>query len=403
MKIVIEKNDKDKEKKEVVNKEIKQKETTPKYIVSGQKSSSGKAFALGMLGGIIGGTAAVLISNAVMPINNVKNNVETGKELVNTVTKEYTFSTVENPVVAISEKVGPSVVGVKVTYTSQNIWGILSENEGQGSGIIYSADGYIVTNYHVIEEAIGKDNAKVYVLFPDDESVEAKIVGYDSVTDMAVLKIDKKGLTAAEFGNSDEISVGELAVAIGNPLGEEFAGSVTVGYISATNRKIATDGTTYNLIQTDAAINSGNSGGPLVNASGKVIGVNTVKIASTGVEGMGFAIPSNDILPIIEELITNKKIVRPYIGVGGITLSKDLAATYNLVEGIYIQTVDEKGPAYIAGIKQGDVITEAEGKKVTSIAELNEIKYKKKVGDSIKLKIYREKEYKEITVVLTEQ
>ncbi len=402
MKIVIEKDNKEEnEKKDNVKKEVKKKEVAPKYIVAGQKSVSGKAFALGFLGGVIGGVIAVTVGNSL--ISSDKNVIETGKDTVNTITKEYTFSTVENPVVAISEKVGPSVVGVRVTYTSQNIWGILSESEGEGSGVIYSEDGYIVTNYHVIEDAIGKETSKVYVLFPNDESVEAKIVGYDSVTDMAVLKVDKKGLTPAEFGNSDEISVGELAVAIGNPLGQEFAGTVTVGYISATNRKIATDGTTYTLIQTDAAINSGNSGGPLVNANGKVIGINTVKIASTGVEGMGFAIPSKDILPVIEELITNKKIVRPYIGVGGISLGEDLAARYNLVEGIYVQTVDEKGPAYIAGIKQGDVITEAEGIKVTSIAELNEVKYKKKVGDTIKLKVYREKEYKEIKVTLTEQ
>lgn len=401
MKIVIEKkedNEKDNKKENLVKEKIK-KENAPKYIVSGQKSVSGKSFALGLIGGLIGGTIAFTAGYYLL------NNEDTGftQETINKVTQEYTFSTVENPVVAISEKVGPSVVGVKVTYTSQNMWGIFSESEGEGSGIVYSEDGYIVTNYHVIEDAIGKDTSKVYVLFPNDESVEATIVGYDSVTDMAVLKVEKTELTPAEFGNSDEISVGELAVAIGNPLGEEFAGTVTVGYISATNRKMITDGTTYNLIQTDAAINSGNSGGPLVNSNGKVIGINTAKIASTGVEGMGFAIPSNDILPIIEELITNKKIVRPYIGIGGISLSEDMATRYNLVEGIYVQTVDEKGPAYIAGIKQGDVITEADGNKVVSIAKLNEIKYKKKVGETIKLKIYREKEYKEIKVTLTEQ
>lgn len=399
MKIVIEKNKEEKEKKQNIKKETNKKEMTPKYIVAGQKDISAKSFLVGFLGGIAGGILAVLLGNSLVKDTNL----ETSKESVNKVTQEYTFSTVENPVVAISEKVTPSVVGVKVTYTSQNIWGILSESEGEGSGVVYSEDGYIITNYHVIENAIGKETSKVYVLFPDNESVEATIIGYDSVTDMAVLKVEKTGLTAAEFGNSEDISVGELAVAIGNPLGEEFAGTVTVGYISATNRKMSTDGTTYNLIQTDAAINSGNSGGPLVNTKGKVIGINTAKIASTGVEGMGFAIPSNEILPIIEELITNKKIVRPYIGIGGISLSKNLATRYNLVEGIYIQTVDDKGPAYIAGIKQGDVITEADGITVKSIAELNEIKYKKNVGDKIKLKIYRETEYKEITVILTEQ
>lgn len=383
-----------------INKDEKKEkeEVSPKYIVSGIKGGNGiKYFIVGLLGGLIGGAIAVVAGLYALPKDKVPNEENNIKE-------NYTFSTVENPVVAISKKVGPSVVGVKVKYTSLNLWGISAEAEGEGSGIIYSADGYIITNYHVVDQATQNETAKIYILFPnEDEDVEATIVGIDRVTDLAVLKINKTGLTSAEFGNSDDISVGELAVAIGNPLGEEFAGSVTVGYISAKNREMVSDGTEYNLIQTDAAINTGNSGGPLVNSKGKVIGINTAKIASTGIEGMGFAMPSNDIIPIIKKLITDKKIIRPYIGIGGITLSKELATRYELVEGIYIQSIDEKSPAFLAGIKQGDVITEADGKKVITIAELNELKYKKKVGDSISLKIYRDKKYTTIKVTLAEE
>lgn len=318
----------------------------------------------------------------------------------NTVTT-YNFETVESPVVAIADKLSASVVGIKVSYFSQNFWGILSEAEGEGSGIIYSSDGYIITNYHVIDAAISNSNSSIYVNVANDENeYEAKIIGHDETTDLAVIKIEKTGLVAAEFGNSDDIKVGELAVAIGNPLGQEFARTVTGGYISGLNRSITVDSTVYNLIQTDAAINSGNSGGPLVDSSGRVIGINTAKVSATGVEGIGFAIPVNDALPIIEELIENKKIVRPFIGIGGITLSESLAKRNSLVEGIYIQEITKKSPAELAGIKQGDVVVEANDAKVTSIAELNVIKNKLKVGDSIKLKIYRNKEYITVNVTL---
>lgn len=398
MKIIIDKEEKKiKDKKNI---DTKSKKQTPRYIVTNSNGIKLKELGLGIFGGVLGGVIVLILGSHFLNLKNTSTNDETNKEI----TQSYTFATVENPVVAISEKVGPSVVGVKVKYNTKNIWGIVEENSGEGSGIIYSKDGYIITNYHVVSNNIINDASKIYILFPNnDEEFEATLVGKDKLTDVAVLKIDKQDLTAAEFGNSDDIAVGEMAVAIGNPLGEEFAGTVTVGYISATNREITAEGTSYNLIQTDAAINTGNSGGPLVNSKGQVIGINTAKVVLTGVEGIGFAIPTNSILPIIEELITNKKISRPYIGIGGIALSEELAIKYNLVEGIYIQTVDDTSPAYLAGLKQGDVIVEAEKEKVISVAELNEIKYKKKVGDTITVKIYREKEYKDIKIVLAEE
>ena len=351
-----------------------------KYFIEKKESKALKACGLcGLViaSGIVGGATATYIT---------KKGLKQEKNSNNTVTT-YNFETVESPVVAIAEKLSPSVVGIRVSYLSQSLFG-LSEAEGEGSGIVYSADGYIITNYHVIEEATSNTSAKIYVLMSNGKEYDATIVGSDKTTDLAVIKIDATGLTAAEFGNSDSIKVGELAVAIGNPLGQEFAGTVTGGYISGLNRTVTVDNVVYNLIQTDAAINSGNSGGPLVDASGRVIGINTVKVAATGVEGIGFAIP------------INKKITRPFIGIGGITLTESLASRNKLVAGIYVQQVTKKSPAEIAGIKQGDVIVEANDTKVGSIAELNVIKNKLKVGDTIKLKIYRNKEYITIDVTL---
>lgn len=391
MKIIL---NKDTEPKENIEKDETKVE---KYIIAKKTSSKGlKMFALGLTGGIIGGVVVAGIGLGIIKQDN-KSSTSTTNEVTS-----YKFSTVENPVVAISKQLGPSVVGIKVSYTAQTFFGS-TEAEGQGSGIIYSKDGYIITNYHVISEAINNEKAKVTVILSTGDTIDATVIGGDEVTDIAVVKVDKTGLTAAEFGDSDAIEVGELAVAIGNPLGEEFAGSVTVGYVSAVNRTITSGGTTYNLIQTDAAINSGNSGGPLVNTNGKVIGINTAKISATGVEGMGFSIPINEVLPIVEELITNKKVARPYIGISGVSIDESDAKRYELVVGVYVQSVEIKSPAELAGIKQGDVICEVNGTKVTSVAEINVIKNKLKIGDKLILKVYTNKEYKDITVTLAEK
>ena len=285
------------------------------------------------------------------------------------------------------------------------MFGSLQEANEEGSGIIYSADGYIVTNYHVIESAVKDNSATITVTFANSEdSVEASIVGYDEPTDLAVIKIEKEGLVAAEFGKSSELQVGDLAVAIGNPLGQEFAGSVTVGYISALNRKLTTSGRTYKLVQTDAAINPGNSGGALVNSQGQVIGINTVKVGAsltgTSVEGLGFAIPSDDAVEIIDKLIKDKKIVRPYIGISGINVDQATAKRNDISEGIYVAQVLQNSPASKAGIEKGDIITGIEGKDIKTMEELNEIKNTKNVGDKITLKVKRKNEEKEIKVTL---
>lgn len=329
------------------------------------------------------------------------NNVNTSDK--SDVNVKYEIEEVDNPVVAIAEKSSPSMVGVTVKYVTQSLFGTLEDAGSEGSGVIYREDGYIITNYHVISSALNNSTASITVTLPNEEEpVEATVVGSDKLSDLALLKIEKTGLTAAELGVSADVKVGELAVAIGNPLGQKFAGSVTVGYISATNRKVTTSGRTYNVIQTDAAINSGNSGGALVNSQGQVIGINSIKVQETGVEGLGFALPIDDVKPIIEELLENKKISRPYIGILGFNLDSKTAEVNELVPGVYVQQVSANTPAQEAEIKSGDIITEIDGITVETMEELNEIKNTKKVGDKITLKIYRQKEYVDVDVILAE-
>lgn len=365
---------------------IKEKKSMPQGLM---------IFVVALIGGIIGSILTYLVIDEKLDLSSVT--VDTNQGTSTSV--KYEITETDSPVVAIAAKAGPSIVGVKVSYTTQSFFG-MQESDEEGSGIIYSEDGYIITNYHVIESAINNSTAVVAISLPnDDNTYEAKIIGGDEATDLAVVKIDKTGLTKAEFGESSKLSVGELAVAIGNPLGQEFAGSVTVGYISALNRKITTDGRTYNLVQTDAAINPGNSGGALVNSVGQVIGINTVKISVTGVEGLGFAIPIDDAMPIIKELIENGKIVRPYIGISGMDLDEMTARRNNLVEGIYVVQVLNASPAKEAGVQKGDVIVKFEGKEITTMQELNELKNTKKIGETATITVNRTG--KEIDIKLT--
>lgn len=365
---------------------IKEKKSMPQGLM---------VLVVALIGGIIGSILTYLVIDEKLDLNNVSVNTNNGSST----NVKYEITQTDSPVVAIAAKAGPSIVGVKVSYMTQSFFGTQEADE-EGSGIIYSQDGYIITNYHVIESAINNNTAVVAISIPNDEKTyEAKIIGGDEATDLAVVKIDKTGLTPAEFGESSKLNVGELAVAIGNPLGQEFAGSVTVGYISALNREITTDGRTYNLVQTDAAINPGNSGGALVNSTGQVIGINTVKISVTGVEGLGFAIPIDDAMPIIKELIENGKIVRPYIGISGIDLDEMTAKRNNLVKGIYVAQVLNGSPAKEAGIQKGDVIVKFEGTETITMQKLNQIKNTKKIGDTVTITVNRAG--KEIDIKLT--
>ena len=315
-----------------------------------------------------------------------------------------------NTSIAVANKVLPSIVGITVEYKVNSFFGGSSTSEASGSGIIVSSDGYILTNNHVVNTTstssyyqITEATGVKVKLYGDETEYEAKVVGSDKQTDLAIIKIDKTGLTAAELGDSSSVQVGEFAMAIGNPLG--LQSSISCGIISATDREVedSDTGTMFKLIQTDAAINSGNSGGALVNADGKVIGINTLKASGTGVEGIGFAIPIDSTIDVYNELKTNGKISRPYIGIGGIDLDETTAKKNNLVVGIYVKTIDNFSAAEKAGLKIGDVIIEADGTKITKMDELNKIKNTHKVGDKMTLKVNREGKEIEITLTLQEQ
>lgn len=312
--------------------------------------------------------------------------------------------------VGVAQKVLPSVVGIKVEYSVSSIFyrNMANTATAEGSGIIISEDGYILTNNHIINTSstssfyeVGKANKVVVTLYNDETEYEGTIVGTDEQTDLAVIKIEKTGLTAAELGDSDSVQVGEFAMAIGNPLGMQS--SVSSGMISAVNRKVTSDGNTYTLMQTDTAINSGNSGGALVNSKGQVIGINTLKMAGSGIEGMGFAIPINSAKPIYEQLIQYNKVKRPYIGISGRDLDEETAKANNLVVGVYVLDVEEFSAAEKAGLKIGDVVTAIDNKKITTMDELNEIKNSHAIGDTITLTIYRDGNEKQISITLQEQ
>lgn len=392
------------------NNKVSENSKSSKNVINDKVFIKEKTKNINLFASIVIGIVTGIVTSAAttyLYINKVEQKTESSvdsnkSETVTNNGTKYEITQVENPVVAIADVAGKSVVGVTVRSVSNTVFGGTSTSDSEGSGIIYTADGYIVTNYHVIEDAISNQSiSKVYVTLPNsDEEIEASIIGTDSVTDIAVIKIQKEGLSAATFDDSNNLKVGELVVAIGNPLGRELAGSITVGYVSALNRTLTSNGRTYKLLQTDAAINPGNSGGALVSSSSKVIGINTVKIGATDVEGIGFAIPSNIAKPIVDELIKNGKIVRPYIGISGISLDDNMAKRYNLVKGVYVAKIESSSAAYNAGIKVGDVIVKIDDKEITTIEELNEIKNSKSVGDTVKITVYRDGKNTEINVKL---
>ncbi len=340
-----------------------------------------------------------LVSNLEGKLQQNEQEQNTQKLVTSNSSKVYSTS-------EVVDIVGPAVVGVVNKATYQNpyayYYGMQQGTEiekGSGSGVIISDDGYIITNNHVVEGA-----TEIVVILNAGEEYTAKLVGSDSKTDLAVLKIDAHSLAYAKLGTSSELRVGETAIAIGNPLGQEFAGTTTQGIISGLNRTITIDNKTMNLIQTDAAINPGNSGGALCNEHGEVIGINTAKIASSQYEGIGFAIPIDDAKPIIEDLITNGYVTgRPVIGIGGRAVTEQDAKAYNLKVGVYVSSMTADSPAYMAGIKIGDIIVECEGKKIETVDDLNDIKNKHKVGDTLKMKVYRHGKTIDIKLVLGEE
>jgi serine protease Do len=368
-----------------------------------------------VVGKVVGQLFPRLASKVITTPNMTTSNITNSSTLKKAESEEYS-----SPVVSIAEKAGPTIVGIKVTYNELSPFSFFgdstkSEAQGEGSGIIVRKDGYILTNYHVIENAYSqsdkKQTGKIEVYLPNNSKkpISAKVIGGDKTSDLAIIKIDEDNLPEAELGDSSTLKVGELAVAIGNPLGMEFAGSVTSGVISAVNRGIeVTDNITkskrtLNVIQTDAAINPGNSGGALVNSNGQVIGVNTIKMASTGVEGLGFAIPINVVKPIMEQLIKYSYVKgRPQVGIGGVNVDERASQQYDIPIGVYVQQITPFSGAERAGIQIGDVIVEFAGKPIKTIEELNDIKKDYKPEDIVKVVIVRDGVRKTLNLKLTE-
>ena len=341
----------------------------------------------------------------------------TSDSLVNIMPQGETLSTQ-----AIYRKVLPSVVGVTSVFEYQqpsfNFWGFSSDSTtqeaaGTGTGIVMSSDGYILTNAHVISSDTYGVSTKISIRLSDETEYEAVIVGYDRQTDLAVLKADAEGLVPAEFGSSDSLKVGDPALAIGNPLGFDLFGTLTAGYISGLDREISVNDTTMKLIQTDAAINNGNSGGPLINQFGQVIGINSMKLSSSyssssaSIEGLGFAIPIGDAKKIIDDLSSHGYVTgRPQLGITYKDLSQSSSA-YSTQStgssGVLVVGVNTDGPADKAGIKAGDIIVGADGELVASAEDLKNAIKKYDAGEKIHLTIVRNRNYYDVDVTLEDQ
>lgn len=353
----------------------------------------------------------VLCSNAPTVKNSAPDTIDTSavkssSQLENANLSQVSLTNYSDTAIYCANKVLPSMVSISVEY-NVNYFGRTQTAKASGSGVIISEDGYILTNNHVIDTAdfssfySVSDATSIKVkLYGDDTQFDAEIIGTDSTTDLAVLKIDKSGLVPAELGDSSAVQVGEFVLAIGDPYGLEH--SVTAGIISALNREMTINNTPYKVIQADCAINSGNSGGALVNSKGQVIGITTLKLAGSGIEGVSFAIPINDTVSIYKELIANGKIARPFIGISGIDLNNIIGISDDVTKGIYVDSVVENSPSQEAGIQRGDIIVKFDGQTVSTMNELNNIKNSKNIGDKVEITFFRNKELKTVTVTLGE-
>lgn len=390
-----------------------------------QKGNRRGTFFAGLVGAILGAllvtfSIPMLSQWDVLPYSvtpKESGNVENGGMIGNKPTVQENVSVnVVSQVTKAIDKVSDAVVGV-VNIQEANFWSQGSE-AGTGSGVIYKKVGdkaFIVTNHHVVENA-----SQLEVSLKDGTRVRARLLGSDALTDLAVLEIDAKHVKkVAEFGDSDAVKLGEPVIAIGNPLGLQFAGSVTQGIISGKNRTIEVDldqdglpDWNAEVLQTDAAINPGNSGGALVNIEGQVIGINSMKIAQEAVEGIGFSIPINSARPIIADLEKYGQVRRPYMGVelrslsdiSSYHLQETLHLPPNVTEGVAIIQVVPRSPAAQAGLKQFDVIVALDGQKITNVLDLRKYLYTKKtIGDEMKVTFYRDGKKETVTMKLAKE
>ncbi|AWD89080.1 trypsin-like peptidase domain-containing protein [Bacillus velezensis] len=374
-----------------------------------------------ILGGIIGGG---LVLGIVPNLPSEQHKTEAVSDTKQVQSSNFTSTPLKNTssVADMVEALEPAIVGVSNYQASQSSQfgldgGSSSETEsGTGSGVIFKKDGekaYIITNNHVVEGA-----NKLSVTLYNGKTETAKLVGKDAISDLAVLEISSSNVKkAASFGDSSKLRIADKVIAIGNPLGQQFSGTVTQGVISGLNRTVDADtsqGTVeMNVIQTDAAINPGNSGGPLINSSGQVIGINSMKVSENGVESLGFAIPSNDVEPIVDQLLAKGKVERPFLGVQMIDMAQ-VPETYQentlglfgdqLSKGVYVKEVQSGSPAAKAGIKSNDVIVQLNGKDVGSSADIRQILYNQlKIGDKTTVQVLRSGSKKTLNVTLTKQ
>lgn len=407
-------------------------EPTPSEI---RKTKKKKAFRSGFVGGVTGGLLAVIIGFGAMSATGTLNQLTGAKSTATSTTTVKTSPTAlsnkgAGDVSEVVANVKNAVVSVinKQSLNQNNLFGNNGQSRRQnqktedsdlttaseGSGVIYKVENgyaYIVTNNHVIS-----GSQELEVLMADGTREKAELIGADKWTDLAVLKIKAdKVTTVAEFANSDEVKAGQTAIAIGSPLGTEFATSVTQGIVSAKDRSVPTDvdgdgkqDWVVNAIQTDAAINPGNSGGALVNAAGQVIGINSMKISKSSVEGIGFAIPSNEVVSIINQLEKSGKVIRPVLGISMVDLTsvssqgrQQLDLSNDVKEGVVVADVQDNSSASKGGLKQYDVITEIDGKPVTGVQTLRKALYSKTVGSSIEVTYYRNGQKQTTTIQLT--
>ena len=338
-----------------------------------------------------------------MPNDTIERGIKKAAGDVENVNYDVKSSTTD-----VIEKVNSSVVGVLV-YANGTA-------SGSGSGVVYRVDGktaYIITNAHVVSGA-----TDVQVVFSNKESVNATIVGSDTYSDIAVLKLTADfDMTAIKCGDSSLLDQGETVLAIGSPLGIEYAGTVTQGIVSGIDRTVSVDlnddgqeDWDMNVIQTDAAINPGNSGGALVNMAGELVGITSMKLSNTSVEGMGFALPINDVITSVEQIIENGKVTRPQIGISGVSLSgyssyqlRYYRINTDLTDGIYVSRVTSGGAASKAGIQEGDIIVKFDGKEVTTYKSFLTELYSKEPGDKVSVVVNRNGTEKTIEVTLGEQ
>lgn len=364
--------------------------------------SSGIVVLASVLAALIGAITATAAAVATFSFDNDPTVIQSTEDSGGTSNVNINIDkTAESVVEAVAEKVTPSVVGIRTTTSVMSFFGGTSEASGEGSGVIYSTDGYIITNYHVISDAITNQSSskiEVFLDSADAEAYSASVIGYNISADIAVVKINAKNLTAVEFADSEELNVGQYVITVGNPGGLEFMDSVTYGVISGLNRVVSAD-SGVELIQTDAAINPGNSGGALVNTKGQLVGINSAKIVSEEFEGMGFAIPSNTVYEICKKIIEKQNSPEPYIGISiSERYTADVLKELGFPVGAVVLSVAEGSPAETAGIEKGDIVTEYGGNEITEYNVLEKLMENSTPNQSVNVKIYRRGRYYTTTI-----